>query len=222
MQSLRSNLDLLIAAAAIVFVGAAVMLWFRLSRIPEPVFCTQEAMECPDGSFVGRTGPKCEFSPCPATPTCDSPDGCGEDLAGLVTKIDSRQGVAYRYTEKLPTVYIQPQDWPPIVTVTSTPWSCTGEPASTSTTEVTAKERLIDGRQYCVKESVGAAAGSVYTSYGYSATKAGRVISVEFTLRAPQCANYSDPEKTACEQEYRTFNPDTLAATVVLSLKDLP
>lgn len=27
--------------------------------------CTQEAKLCPDGSYVGRTGPNCEFSPCP-------------------------------------------------------------------------------------------------------------------------------------------------------------
>lgn len=27
----------------------------------EPVFCTADAMQCQDGSYVGRTGPKCEF-----------------------------------------------------------------------------------------------------------------------------------------------------------------
>lgn len=27
--------------------------------------CTQEAKVCPDGSSVGRTGPNCEFAPCP-------------------------------------------------------------------------------------------------------------------------------------------------------------
>lgn len=27
--------------------------------------CTMEAKLCPDGSYVGRTGPNCEFSPCP-------------------------------------------------------------------------------------------------------------------------------------------------------------
>lgn len=32
-----------------------------------PVACTQEAKECPDGSFVSRTGPNCEFSPCPVS-----------------------------------------------------------------------------------------------------------------------------------------------------------
>lgn len=31
----------------------------------ETVFCTQEAKQCPDGSYVGRTGPNCEFAPCP-------------------------------------------------------------------------------------------------------------------------------------------------------------
>lgn len=31
----------------------------------EGVACTQEAMLCPDGSSVGRSGPNCEFSPCP-------------------------------------------------------------------------------------------------------------------------------------------------------------
>ena len=29
------------------------------------VACTMEAKICPDGSYVGRTGPKCEFAPCP-------------------------------------------------------------------------------------------------------------------------------------------------------------
>lgn len=29
------------------------------------VMCTQEVKECPDGSYVGRTGPKCEFKECP-------------------------------------------------------------------------------------------------------------------------------------------------------------
>lgn len=29
------------------------------------VACTQEAKLCPDGSYVGRSGPRCEFSPCP-------------------------------------------------------------------------------------------------------------------------------------------------------------
>jgi len=31
----------------------------------EAVFCTMDAKQCPDGSYVGRVGPNCEFAPCP-------------------------------------------------------------------------------------------------------------------------------------------------------------
>lgn len=31
----------------------------------EKVACTMDAKMCPDGSYVGRTGPKCEFEACP-------------------------------------------------------------------------------------------------------------------------------------------------------------
>jgi hypothetical protein len=38
--------------------------------------CSMEAKLCPDGSYVGRSGPKCEFSPCPeATSTPIFEDG---------------------------------------------------------------------------------------------------------------------------------------------------
>lgn len=37
-----------------------------ISPIPhEGKMCTMEAKECSDGSYVGRTGPNCEFSACP-------------------------------------------------------------------------------------------------------------------------------------------------------------
>jgi len=36
---------------------------------PTQKVCTEEAKICPDGSAVGRTGPNCEFTPCPTTPT---------------------------------------------------------------------------------------------------------------------------------------------------------
>lgn len=29
------------------------------------VFCTQDVIKCPDGSYVGRTLPDCNFAPCP-------------------------------------------------------------------------------------------------------------------------------------------------------------
>jgi hypothetical protein len=43
------------------------------------VMCTMDAKICPDGSAVGRSGPDCEFDPCPAgggdaEPDSDEPD----------------------------------------------------------------------------------------------------------------------------------------------------
>jgi hypothetical protein len=36
-----------------------------LSGFCDRIACTAEAKLCPDGSAVGRTGPNCEFAPCP-------------------------------------------------------------------------------------------------------------------------------------------------------------
>lgn len=36
-----------------------------LNPVPPLTACTQEALLCSDGSYVGRTGPNCEFASCP-------------------------------------------------------------------------------------------------------------------------------------------------------------
>ncbi len=47
--------------------GMLVLAGAGCQRTPEPqgVACTMEAMQCPDGSYVGRQGPNCAFAPCP-------------------------------------------------------------------------------------------------------------------------------------------------------------
>lgn len=40
---------------------------FDVPITDKPVFCTMEAKLCPDGSYVSRTGPNCEFAPCPGS-----------------------------------------------------------------------------------------------------------------------------------------------------------
>jgi len=42
---------------------------------PGATACTMEAKICPDGSAVGRTGPNCEFAPCPAAAEGEVPAG---------------------------------------------------------------------------------------------------------------------------------------------------
>jgi len=42
-----------------------------------------EARMCPDGSYVGRTGPNCEFTPCGAIPTPVPPTSTSDFCAAL-------------------------------------------------------------------------------------------------------------------------------------------
>lgn len=57
--------------------GALLILRQRPSD--EGVACTMEAMVCPDGSAVGRSGPNCEFTPCPGTPAPSPSVNCTSD-----------------------------------------------------------------------------------------------------------------------------------------------
>lgn len=54
-------------------------------KVIEGKMCTMEAKLCPDGSYVGRTGPNCEFARCPTssitpTPTCIPRPACLDSI----------------------------------------------------------------------------------------------------------------------------------------------
>lgn len=51
--------------AAVLFIGTSY--WVYKNYSTEGVVCTEEAKLCPDGLYVGRTGPNCEFVPCPSS-----------------------------------------------------------------------------------------------------------------------------------------------------------
>lgn len=42
-------------------IGLAMYFENENSIVDEPIACTADAMQCPDGTWVGRTGPNCEF-----------------------------------------------------------------------------------------------------------------------------------------------------------------
>lgn len=68
-KSLSVLLIIVISASVLYFVSS----YFQINQTA----CTLEAKICPDGSSVGRSGPNCEFTPCPkvnkvVSPTIDS------------------------------------------------------------------------------------------------------------------------------------------------------
>ena len=57
---------------ALAFVAGLIHLFTQEASAPtvvdgegDAVACTMDAMECPDGSYVGRVAPNCEFAACP-------------------------------------------------------------------------------------------------------------------------------------------------------------
>ncbi|MCR4281374.1 MAG: hypothetical protein NUV88_03530 [Candidatus Kaiserbacteria bacterium] len=64
----------LITVVALVVLGGAIAYIGNVGNIRgvnpvSGVFCTMDAKLCPDGSYVGRTGPDCEFTQCPSGAT---------------------------------------------------------------------------------------------------------------------------------------------------------
>ncbi|MBU2635407.1 hypothetical protein KJ841_02985, partial [Patescibacteria group bacterium] len=61
---------LIILIILVVLAGVWLGLRFLIGESPaEPIACTMDAKLCPDGSYVARIPPKCDFAPCPETKT---------------------------------------------------------------------------------------------------------------------------------------------------------
>lgn len=127
-----------------------IFLYFNHQKEQEPIFCTEEAKLCPDGSYVGREGPNCEFAKCPV-------------------KIfnDNEKGIYFEYPEKLYTQYIRVIDWPPKVNIIEEEFSCI-EAGSEIERAGKTEKITIDGQEYCVTRVSEGAAGSVYIQYAYA------------------------------------------------------
>src|SRR5438552_2056135 len=83
---------ILIIVAIAVAVGGGTFYYTHKIK-SEPVMCTMEAKQCPDGSYVGRTGPKCEFATCPST-------GSGQVSVGTETwktYTNTQYGFEFKY-----------------------------------------------------------------------------------------------------------------------------
>jgi hypothetical protein len=118
-------------------------------------------------------------------------------------------GVTFRYPETLDTKYVSLVVWPPQVQVIKGDFPCV---ASTSTVETTTapQKRIINNREYCVVVMNEGAAGSTYRQhvYAFKLKNSTSTATLAFTLRYPQCLNYNDPERTACQTEQDAFSID--------------
>lgn len=95
MQKGFSLLFILITAGIVLTAAGGA---YYLGKLPvkpafrEPKVCTQEAKLCPDGSSVGRTGPNCEFTPCPSASPAFS-----DETADWKTYVNNSYKISFKY-----------------------------------------------------------------------------------------------------------------------------
>ncbi|MBP9856194.1 MAG: hypothetical protein KBC48_02750 [Candidatus Pacebacteria bacterium] len=61
----------------------------------QPVACTMEAKICPDGSAVGRTGPKCEFAQCPAPKSIQVEINASQEVLKRYVDFHNKYGIDF-------------------------------------------------------------------------------------------------------------------------------
>ena len=84
------NLAVIVGGLIVIGVLYAAVIPTLPGNGPAVIGCTMEAMICPDGSAVGRTGPNCEFAKCPDAPPVSTEVGTvtGTVLLGPVCPVE--------------------------------------------------------------------------------------------------------------------------------------
>jgi hypothetical protein len=78
----------IIVIVVMAVLGTAGYFAYKQFSKPKQVACTMEAKVCPDGSFVGRVGPNCEFAECPKIQ---------DETAGWKTYRNENMGISFDY-----------------------------------------------------------------------------------------------------------------------------
>jgi len=203
----------IIILSLIIAGGIATWKFYNKSKTQptKPAVCTQEAKICLDGSYVGRTGPNCEFQACPAAiPT--------QTNADWKTFSDPTQKISFQYPETLNTKYIRTQVWPPKIMVSNDAFTCNPTPDQKGLPETT-NQKNINEKNYCIDITSEGAAGTIYNTYDYFTETNNKLASISFILAYPECANYPDPQMTECQTERTNFNLDSLIDQIAQSVK---
>jgi hypothetical protein len=202
--------NIIIGLIILVIIGLGVFYYIKERKDidGEQIVCTMDAKMCPDGSYVSRSGPKCEFDACPTASVTDSWE----------TKVDAASKVEFKYPKSIEKEYITATDWPPVARIASEKFSCLEAGLETGRAGITGLF-VVNGNSYCVTKVSEGAAGSTYTQYAYARDVLGKNVILTFTLRFPQCANYNDPKKTECETERTAFNLNGLVDQIFGTMK---
>lgn len=139
----------------------------------------------------------------------------------IFTGIDSnslKSELTFESPEKVGTGYVSTVDWPPVLNVYDTSYTCTE--AGEAIARAGKTERVyVNGSEYCKTTLLEGAAGSTYGQYAYAFEREGKTLIFTFSLRYVQCLNYDEPKQSACKLEQESLNVDALVDGMAKSVK---
>lgn len=140
-----------------------------------------------------------------ATSTDNGNEGDNPTSEQTSTAIDEKSGISFSYPNNLGYEYVSASDWPPRFISSYAPIDCELDEQTQAMSGLTDRTETINGASYCIWERNEGAAGSTYTNYQVSYKQADQYVTMSFTLRYPQCGNYPEEERVACEAEQDNF-----------------
>lgn len=133
-------------------------------------------------------------------------------------KTASSSGLYFSYPDSFEQKYTRAFDWPPSFSVIAEPYAC-GEAGRPEERAGETKKIAVNDREYCRTVVIEGAAGSRYSQYAYAFARGDQTAVMTFTTQAPNCGNYDDPERTACEAEQSKFDMDKLADRIIRTIR---
>ena len=212
-MQLNKKIKFLIIALVIVIFGYTIYVNWPVADIDnnnnpsfeDSVYCTMDAKICPDGSYVGRVGPNCEFAPCPTLSTVNN------QTVSVTT--NTKPDILSKYS-KLGATYISLLDYgefKPKIESSNEPFICNEEKFTENGERETVK-KVINKRVYCVSKKYDGAAGSTVIEYDYVFVEAEQTVRLNFTLKYTDCGNIGfESQVMECEKERKSFNDDIIA-----------
>ncbi len=147
------------------------------------------------------------YSPNAEAPVTNEETGANNN--NLDWRTASSSSYSFQYPASLGTTYVQALDWPPQVAVWDEAYSCLEAGDETARAGRTEAIR-VGTHQYCRTMISEGAAGSIYIQYAYAFAHEDKTVIFSFSTRAPQCPNYDEPQKSACEEERAALDIDSL------------
>ncbi len=94
MKNSGNILLLIFVTVGIIAISVGGYFWWRPSSQTSQIACTMEAKLCPDGTYVGRSEPNCEFAICPSP---------ADQTANWKTYTNSKYNFSFKYPSTYPS-----------------------------------------------------------------------------------------------------------------------